>query len=117
MTEAVTGFDLVQWQIRVAQGEPLPAAQDDVDLFGHAIEVRLVPRMLRQVFSRVRVLYHYLMFLRLKVCALIPVLKPGTWYHHSTTQWWPRLLLGGDREEARLRLFSFARYRLNWGGT
>ena len=41
VTEAVTGFDLVQWQIRIAQGEPLPAVQDDVDLFGHAIEVRL----------------------------------------------------------------------------
>jgi len=41
VTECVTGYDLVQWQIQVAQGEPLPATQEDVALFGHAIEVRL----------------------------------------------------------------------------
>ena len=41
VTECITGYDLVQWQIQVAQGEPLPAAQEDVALFGHAIEVRL----------------------------------------------------------------------------
>ena len=41
VTEAITGLDMVEWQLRVASGQPLPLAQDQLKINGHAIEARI----------------------------------------------------------------------------
>jgi len=41
VTELVTGWDLVEWQVRIAAGERLTAGQDDIEMHGHAIEARV----------------------------------------------------------------------------
>jgi propionyl-CoA carboxylase alpha chain len=41
VTEYITGLDLVEWQIRVAQGEKIPFNQDDIKIHGHSIECRV----------------------------------------------------------------------------
>ncbi|MFG7942015.1 ATP-binding protein [Streptomyces cacaoi] len=48
VTELITGLDLVEWQLRIAAGEPLPFAQDDITLNGHAVEARVCAETARR---------------------------------------------------------------------
>ena len=41
VTEMITGLDLVEWQLRIAAGEPLPMSQDQLEIKGHSIEARI----------------------------------------------------------------------------
>lgn len=41
VTEAITGVDLVEWQLEVAAGNPIPLRQDEITCTGHAFEVRV----------------------------------------------------------------------------
>lgn len=50
VTEVITGLDLVEWQIRIAAGEPLPLAQGEIRCSGHAIEARLTAERADQGF-------------------------------------------------------------------
>ncbi|KAL8142554.1 hypothetical protein V2J09_015586 [Rumex salicifolius] len=60
VTEMVVGQDLVEWQIRVANGEPLPITQSEVPLSGHAFEARIYAENVPKGFlPATGVLHHY----------------------------------------------------------
>ncbi|WP_417760114.1 acetyl/propionyl/methylcrotonyl-CoA carboxylase subunit alpha [Shewanella sp.] len=50
ITEMITGVDLVEWQLRIASGEPLPLTQSQVQLHGHAVEARIYAEDPQQQF-------------------------------------------------------------------
>ncbi|MES4905896.1 MULTISPECIES: biotin carboxylase N-terminal domain-containing protein [unclassified Streptomyces] len=53
VTELITGLDLVEWQLRIAAGEHLPLAQEDISLTGHAVEARICAETARVSGGRV----------------------------------------------------------------
>jgi 3-methylcrotonyl-CoA carboxylase alpha subunit len=52
VTEMITGQDLVEWQLRVAGGEPLPLRQEQLDIRGHALEARIYAENPSTIFCR-----------------------------------------------------------------
>jgi geranyl-CoA carboxylase alpha subunit len=116
VTEMVTGLDLVEWQIRVAQGEPLPLRQSQIVVRGHAIEARLYAEDPAAGFlpqsGRIE---HWL-----------PPAGPGIRVDHGLQQgssistWYDPMIAkviaaGQDREEARRRLVRALRQQVVTG--
>ncbi|WP_394699049.1 acetyl/propionyl/methylcrotonyl-CoA carboxylase subunit alpha [uncultured Cohaesibacter sp.] len=62
VTEAITGLDLVEWQLRVAAGEPLPLRQNAITMTGHAFEARLYAEDPAHEFLPATGTLHYLRF-------------------------------------------------------
>ncbi|CAN5258185.1 acetyl-CoA carboxylase biotin carboxylase subunit [soil metagenome] len=105
VTELVTGVDLVHWQLRVAAGEPLSFAQDDVAVRGHAIEARVNAEHVAAGFAPAPGL----------VTAWQPAAGPGVRVDAAAAAGWdvPRsydsliaklITYGADRDEARRRM-------------
>ncbi|MGE1153360.1 acetyl/propionyl/methylcrotonyl-CoA carboxylase subunit alpha [Pseudomonas sp. ICMP 460] len=108
VTEAITGLDLVAWQIRVAMGEALPITQAHVPLIGHAIEVRLYAEDPANDFLPAT---GHLALYREPAAGPGRRVDSGVQQGDSVSPFYDPMLgkliaWGEDREQARLRLLS-----------
>ena len=93
VTELITGFDIVQEQLRVAAGEPLSIRQEDVALSGHAIECRINaehPETSRPRPARLRCGIPR----AVRECAWTATFTPDTKCRPTTIRWWEARRLG-----------------------
>ena len=116
VTEAITGLDLVELQLRVAAGEPLPLQQEDVRFSGHAIEVRLCSEDANQDFmpqSGRMALWQMPENIRVE-----HALQSGSEIPPFYDSMIAKLIsFGGTREEARGRLISALKQAIAFGVT
>ncbi len=105
VTEAITGLDLVELQLRVAAGQPLPLSQDDVTLTGHSIEVRLCAESPAEGFMpQSGTMTRWQMPASLRVEDAVESGSEIPPFYDSMIA--KLISTGGDREEARRKLVS-----------
>lgn len=107
VTEQITGLDLVDWQIKVADGKPLPLTQEKIHLSGHAIEVRIYAEDARQNFlpQTGKVLRWHIPE-QVGVRVDYGIQNDQTVSPHYDPMLAKVIAWGGDRDEARRRLAS-----------
>ncbi len=90
VTEEVTGLDLVELQLRIAEGEPLPERVRDARIGGHAIEVRLYAEDVTAGFVPATGPLHRFTIPPARASASIPASATARWSARTTTRCWPR---------------------------
>ena len=90
VTEEVTGLDLVELQLRIAEGEPLPLRARDARIDGHAIEVRLYAEDVPAGFVPATGTLHRFAIPPARGSGWRPASATGRWSARTTTRCWPR---------------------------
>jgi len=115
VTEAITGLDLVEWQLRVASGEPLPLQQHQLTMHGHAIEARICAENPDNQFLPATGTLHVYRkpptwalsacprSKRARACAWTTACARATPSARSTTRWWPSSSCMATRASRRWR--------------
>jgi geranyl-CoA carboxylase alpha subunit len=111
VTEAITGLDLVEWQLRVAAGEALAFAQQDIQLDGHAIEVRLTAEDVPAGFlPQTGPVLRWRPLVAHDVRIDSALIEGGEVSPHYDSMVAKLVAHGRDREEARRKLLSAVRH-------